>query len=53
MQTHQITLEAITAEAIPMMDPQSDRSDINNDGDLMLREAETANFYHDTLNDEE
>lgn len=40
-------------EAIPMIDGEFDRFELNNELEMQLREAETANFYHDALNAEE
>jgi hypothetical protein len=45
--------EPICFEAIPMMDAEFDHFEINSDLEMQLREAETANFYHDALNEEE
>jgi hypothetical protein len=38
---------------IPMIDGEFDRFEMNSDLEMQLREAETANFYHDALNEEE
>jgi hypothetical protein len=40
-------------EAIPMIDGEFDRFEMNHDFEMELREAEPANFYHDALNEEE
>jgi hypothetical protein len=40
-------------ENIPMIDGEFDRFEMNSDLEMQLREAETANFYHDALNEEE
>jgi hypothetical protein len=40
-------------ESIPMIDGEFDFFELNNDLEMQLRDAETANFYHDTLNPEE
>ncbi|MEQ1706288.1 MAG: hypothetical protein ABL867_10010 [Rickettsiales bacterium] len=40
-------------ENIPMIDGDFDRFELNHDLEMQLRESETANFYHDALNEEE
>lgn len=40
-------------ETIPMIDGEFDRFNLNTDFEMSLREAETANFYHDAFNEEE
>lgn len=37
----------------PLIDPEFDRFELNAELEETLREAETANFYHDLLNSEE
>ena len=39
--------------SIPMLDMECDRFEKNNDLEMQLRDAEPANFYHDTFNPEE
>lgn len=53
MQTQNIIRDPMLYEAIPMVDAEFDRFEMNNDFEMVLREAETANFYHDALNEEE
>lgn len=53
MYAQHIIRDPIYFEAIPMIDGEFDRFEVNNDFEMVLREAETANFYHDALNDEE
>lgn len=53
MATQHTISEANYSGNIPMMDAEFDRFEINTDFEMVLREAETANFYHDTLNEEE
>ena len=38
---------------IQMIDGEFDHFEMNNDFEMVLREAETANFYHDALSEEE
>lgn len=37
----------------PLIDTEFDRFELNTELEETLREAETANFYHDLLNGEE
>ncbi|MDX2073779.1 MAG: hypothetical protein SFX19_05365 [Alphaproteobacteria bacterium] len=53
MHAQHIMRSPIFFEAIPIIDEAFDRFEINNDFEMVLREAETANFYHNTLNEEE
>lgn len=45
--------DPIYFDAIPMIDGEFDRFELNSDLEMQLREAEPANFYHDALNNEE
>lgn len=38
---------------IPLIDGDFDSFEVNSDFEMQLREAETANFYHDSFNPEE
>lgn len=38
---------------IPLIDGEFDDFELNNDMEMQLREADTANFYHDNFNPEE
>ena len=53
MYAQHIISEPNYSENIPMIEREFDRFEINNDLEMQLREAETANFYHDALNEEE
>lgn len=53
MPTQHTIRKPIYFDAIPIIDGEFDRFEINNDFEMVLREAETANFYHDALNEEE
>lgn len=53
MYAQHIIRDPIYFDPIPMIDGEFDRFEVNNDFEMVLREAETANFYHDALNDEE
>lgn len=53
MQVQPIVPPLTYFDPIPMVDAEFDRFEINNDFEMVLREAETANFYHDALNEEE
>ncbi len=39
--------------SIPMFDMEFDRLETNNDLEMQFRDAEPANFFHDTFNPEE
>lgn len=45
--------DPIYFEAIPMLDGEFDRFEINNELKMQLHHAETANFYHDAMSEEE
>ncbi|MDE3016489.1 MAG: hypothetical protein KGI29_06170 [Pseudomonadota bacterium] len=49
---HVITTPAYFAN-IPMIDGEFDRFELNNDLEMLLRDTETATFYHDALSPEE
>ncbi|MFZ4125140.1 MAG: hypothetical protein ACOYJ2_03600 [Rickettsiales bacterium] len=53
MRAHPIIEAPIYVETSPMVDAEFDRFEINNDFEMLLREAEPANFYHNALNEEE
>jgi hypothetical protein len=53
MVTHHFTAAINYNENVPIIDGEFDRFEINNDLEMQLREAETANFYHDAFNEEE
>jgi hypothetical protein len=53
MYAQHIIHDPILFEAVPMIDEEFDRFEMNNDFEMVLCEAEPANFYHDALNDEE
>ncbi len=38
---------------LPLIDEEFDRFELNTELEETLREAETANFYHDLLNSED
>ncbi len=40
-------------ENIPIIDGEFDRFEINSDFEMVLRDADTATFYHDSCNPEE
>jgi hypothetical protein len=51
---HQFIIsEPSHSENIPMIDGEFDLFELNNDLEIQLREAETANFYHDAFDPEE
>lgn len=45
--------EPVYHQNIPMIDREFDLFELNNDLEAHLREAETANFYHNALDLEE
>ncbi len=45
--------DPIYFEAVPMIEHEFNRFELNHDLEMQLREAEAANFYHDALNNEE
>lgn len=53
MQTQPIITLLAYIETFPVVDAEFDRFEINNDFEMVLRAAEPANFYHDSLNEEE
>ncbi len=53
MITHPIAHEQNYYKTIPMIDGEFDHFEVNTDLEMQLREAETANLYHDALNEEE
>lgn len=53
MYAQHIIRDPIYFEAIPMIEREFDRFEINNELEMQLRHAETANFYHDALSEEE
>jgi hypothetical protein len=53
MYTQHTIHEPTYFEAVPMIDGEFDRFEINSDFEMVLREAEPANFYHASLNDNE
>lgn len=53
MRTHPIFVPPTYFEVFAIVDAEFDRFEPNNDVEIQLREAEYANFYHDSFNDEE
>jgi hypothetical protein len=45
--------DSLYSLTIQMVDAEFDRFEMNTDCEMVLREADPANFYHDALNDEE
>lgn len=48
-----IISEPAYLDNIPVIDKEFDRFEVNSDLEIQLREAETANFYHDAIDPEE
>ena len=53
MHTRPIMALPTCFEPFPIVDEEFDSFEINNELEMQLREAEPANFYHDSLNNEE
>jgi hypothetical protein len=45
--------DPIHYQIVPVIDGDFDRFEMNHDFEMVLREAEPANFYHNALNEEE